>query len=101
MLGKHPAGVHRSDLEEAIFAKAEACVIVRRVTVLRRASAERLPLRWLPRRRGQRRQIALIGQGREAPEDVGEVRQGVLAVALAGDEQRVEDGRSLAGAGMG
>ena len=42
----------------------------------------------------------MIGQGREAPEDVGEVRQGVLAVALAGDEQRVEDGRALAGAGM-
>ncbi len=42
----------------------------------------------------------MIGHPRQAGEDIPEVAVRVLAVALAGDDQRVDDGGALAGVGM-
>ena len=54
----------------------------------------------LPAGRGERRQIVLVGQAGQAGEEVAQVGERILAVALAGDDQGVEDGRALAGVGM-
>ena len=54
----------------------------------------------LPEARGERAKIVLIGQARQPGDDVLQVRERVLAVALAGDNQRVEDGRALVGIGV-
>ncbi len=54
----------------------------------------------LPAGRSERRQIVLIGQAGQAGEEVAQVGERVLAVALAGDDKGVEDGRALAGVGM-
>lgn len=48
----------------------------------------------------QRRHIILIGHSRLAREDVFEVGKGFFAVALAGNDNRVDDGGALAGVGM-
>jgi hypothetical protein len=51
----------------------------------------------LPAGRSERCQIVLIGQAGQAGEGVAQVGERVLAVALAGDDRGVEDGRALAG----
>ena len=48
----------------------------------------------------QRAQIGAIGHERQTCEQILQVRQRVLAVALAGDDQRVEDRRTPAGVGV-
>ena len=53
----------------------------------------------LPIRRKQRRKIGLVAHARKAAEQVRHVGQGVFAVALAGDDDGVDNGGSLAGTG--
>jgi hypothetical protein len=54
----------------------------------------------LPVDRQQRTQVVLICHRREPSEHVFEVSQRILAVPLAGDDQRVQDCGTLAGLGM-
>ena len=42
----------------------------------------------------------MVGHRGQAGEDVAQVREGILAVALAGDEQRVDDGKAGSGVGV-
>jgi len=42
----------------------------------------------------------VVGQLGQAGEDITQVRKGIFAVALAGDEQRVDDGDAGAGVGV-
>lgn len=49
----------------------------------------------LPKARRERAQVVLIGQARQAGEDIFQVGERIFAVALAGDDQRVEDRRAL------
>ena len=42
----------------------------------------------------------MVGHGRQAGEQVPDVGQGIDAAALAGDDDRVDDGGTLAGLGM-
>jgi hypothetical protein len=52
----------------------------------------RLPV---DRRKGV--QVEAVSEGRQPGEDVAQVGKGVVAVALAGDDDRVDDRRALAG----
>src|SRR5208283_3827591 len=45
-------------------------------------------------------QVVAVGQGGQPGEDVSQVSMRVLPMALAGDDDRVDDGGSLAGIGM-
>ena len=57
--------------------------------------------RWrLPLRRGERRQVVAIGHRGQAREHVLEVGVGVDAAPLAGDHDRVDNGRAVTGVGM-
>jgi hypothetical protein len=49
-------------------------------------------LLWLPVERSQGIQVEAIGQGRQLGEDVAQVGVGIFPVALAGDDDRVDDG---------
>jgi hypothetical protein len=62
---------------------------------------------WSPKGSGrlpvdgqERTQVVAIGHTGQAGEDVLEVRERILAVPLAGDDERVNDGRALAGVGV-
>lgn len=57
-------------------------------------------LQRLPVYRQQRLQVVLIGHAWQLCEQVIQVSERILAVALTGHDQRVEDGRMLAGIGM-
>ncbi len=48
----------------------------------------------------ERGEIVLIGRRGQAGEDIAQVRERILAVALAGYEQRVDDGDARTGVGM-
>ena len=54
----------------------------------------------MPEARGELAQVVLVGQAGQTGEDVLEVGERILAVALAGDDQRVEDGGTLPGLWM-
>lgn len=56
--------------------------------------------RRLPARRGELPQVVLVGEAGQAGQEIAEVGERVLAVALAGDDERVEDGGALAGVGV-
>ena len=51
-------------------------------------------------RRQQGAQVVAGGHGRQAGEDIAQVVVRVVAAALAGDDQRVEDGGAGAGVGV-
>ena len=55
---------------------------------------------WLPAGWSEQAQIVLVGHAWQPGEDVAQVGERVLAVALAGDDQRVEYGGALAGVGV-
>ena len=54
----------------------------------------------LPVFRQQRVQIVPIGYGRQAREDITQISVWIFAVPLTGHDDRVDDGRALAGIGM-
>jgi hypothetical protein len=54
----------------------------------------------LPAVRRELAQVVLVGHAGQPGQEVAQVGERVFAVALAGDDQRVEDGRALAGVGM-
>ena len=56
--------------------------------------------RRLPAGRGKLAQVILVGHTGQSGQEVAQIGERVLAVALAGGDQRVEDGRALAGVGM-
>ena len=56
--------------------------------------------RWLPAGGSDLAQVVLIGHAGQPGQEVAQVGERVLAVALAGDDQRVEDGGTLADVGM-
>ncbi len=58
-----------------------------------------LTLRRLPVHRQQRGEVVLIGHERQACEDVVEIGEGFFAVALAGYDNRVDDGGALPASG--
>ena len=45
-------------------------------------------------------QVVAVGEGGQPGEDVAHVGVRILSVALAGDDDRVDDGRALAGVGV-
>ena len=53
----------------------------------------------LPRRGSQRREITPIGHREQPAEDIAHIREGIFPVALAGDDQRVDDRGTLAAPG--
>jgi hypothetical protein len=53
----------------------------------------------LPAGRGQRAEVVTVGHARQSREHVAQVNRRILAVALAGDDQRIDD-RSQAGVGV-
>ena len=57
-------------------------------------------LLWLPVDRRQSVQVEAVRQCGQPVEDVAQVGVGVFPVALAGDDDRVDDGGALAGIGM-
>lgn len=57
-------------------------------------------IRRHPLRREQRVAVLLVGHAPQAAEHVAQVGERVLAVALAGVDQRVEHRRAMAGVGM-
>jgi hypothetical protein len=65
----------------------------------RGSGRSRSRVRGCPEGREQRVEAVLIGHRRQAGEDVAQVGERVLAVAFAGENQRVEDGRALPDAG--
>ena len=54
----------------------------------------------LPQPRGEGAEVVAIGHPRQASEDIPHIGHRIFAVTLARDDQRVEDGRTLAGIGM-
>ena len=56
--------------------------------------------RGLPVDGQQSAQIVLGGHGRQTPQDIAQVGERIDAAALAGDHNRVEDSRALAGVGV-
>ena len=66
---------------------------------LRRRLGPRLA-HWSPPGRGERGEVILIAHRRQAREQVAHVGQRIDAAPLAGDHDRVDDGRTLAGVGM-
>jgi hypothetical protein len=55
----------------------------------------RPPVRW-----SKDRQVVLVGHGRQPGQDVAQIGVGGVAEALAGNDDRVDDGGTLAGLGM-
>ena len=56
--------------------------------------------RRLPPRGGERAQVIVIGHRWQPPEQIAHVDQRIDAAAPAGNDDRVNDGRALAGVGM-
>jgi len=56
--------------------------------------------RWRPVARQQLREVVARGSCGETGEDVAQVAERFLAMALTRNDHRIEDGRSLAGVGM-
>lgn len=54
----------------------------------------------LPSGRGQRCEVVLVGHRGQAPEHITKVLEGVLAVALTGDDEGVDDRGALSRLGM-
>ncbi len=54
----------------------------------------------LPHPRGEGAEVVAIGHPRQPGEEILQVGQRVLAVALARDDEGIEDGRALAGVGV-
>ena len=54
----------------------------------------------LPAGRSQRPEVVAVSHAGQAGEHVAQVNRRIFAVALAGDDQRVNDRRALAGVGM-
>ena len=54
----------------------------------------------LPVGGGERVEVVLIGECRQPREDIAHISEGIMAVALAGDDDRVNDSGALAGIGM-
>src|SRR5580704_8355604 len=75
---------------------------MRRVTIgmYRWSPLSCLELRRLPVGRGQGAEVVLVGHPGQPGKDVLEVRERILSVAFARDDQRVEDRRALAGVGV-
>jgi hypothetical protein len=57
-------------------------------------------LNLLPIDRRKSVEVKLVGQGGEPGEDVAQIGERIVAVALARDYDRVNDGRSLARVGV-
>jgi hypothetical protein len=54
-------------------------------------------LLWLPVEWGQGVQVEAVGQRRQPGKDIAQVGLAILCVALAGDDDRVNDGGALTG----
>ena len=65
-----------------------------------RLCERRVAGRWDPVARQEWLEVVTRGHLRKTRQDIAEVGQRILAVSLARDDQRVDDGRALAGVRM-